>query len=501
MAEANFKNRTLYHGDNLEFLREMNSESIDLIATDPPFNTRRNRASSAGSYEDNWKWLPEGQMKPDQWHWENVVHEHWLEEIRDYNNALYQVIETTRETHSDGAAAFLCFLGVRLLEMHRILKPTGSIYLHCDHSANAYIRMAMDAIFGRQNFRNEIVWAYTGPSNVRKHFPRKHDTIFFYAKSPQTPFNRDDVRVPYHSETLARRGRTEGERSIISPSVEIEGRRDSNQVEEKFGAGKVPEDWWTGIAVLTNQSERTGSPDQKPLALYERIIRASSNVGDWVLDPFSGCATTPIAAEKLGRKWVGIDRRSDAEAHILNRLLDTKGRAANNKYISFNDDGNPDPERLVRARELISDMGFTFTDQPPIPSTDHDNAPFLRQVAGTPTRSRNRFTYQEMKDILIEMFGPRCWGCDYVAENTRSHPASRFLELDHIDPVSSGGSNDLTNRALLCRPCNADKSDDHTLIWLRKQAGYATGNRKGTRHPIDLGLAKLQIEEYLKTLS
>ena len=495
MAEANFKNRTLYHGDNLEFLREMNSECIDLIATDPPFNTRRNRASSAGSYEDNWKWLPEGQMKPDQWHWENIVHEHWLEEIRDYNNALYQVIETTRETHSDGAAAFLCFLGVRLLEMHRILKPTGSIYLHCDHSANAYIRMAMDAIFGRQNFRNEIVWAYTGPGNVRKHFPRKHDTILFYAKSDQSTFNREDVRVPYVRVTgtghnsLSRGKRTDAEVKALESKYEKRG--------------KLPEDYWTDIpgGGHISKNERTGSPDQKPLALYERIIRASSNVGDWVLDPFSGCATTPIAAEKLGRKWVGIDRRSDAEAHILNRLLDTTGRAANNKYIPFDEDGNPDPERLAHARELISDMGFTFTDQPPIPSTDHDNAPFLRQVAGTPTRSRNRFTYQEMKDILIKMFGPRCWGCDYVAENTRSHPASRFLELDHIDPVSSGGSNDLTNRALLCRPCNADKSDDHTLIWLRKQAGYATGNRKGTRHPIDLGLAKLQIEEYLKTLS
>ena len=183
MPQPNVANRTLFHGDNLDFLRAMDADCIDLIATDPPFNTSRNRSGTAGSYEDNWKWLSDGAPKPDQWRWESVVHEHWLEEIRDVNEALFGVIENTRRVHSEGAAAFLCFLGVRLLEMHRVLKPTGTIYLHCDHTANAYIRLVMDAIFGRRNFRNELVWCYSGGGIPKNDYPRKHDTIFRYTKS------------------------------------------------------------------------------------------------------------------------------------------------------------------------------------------------------------------------------------------------------------------------------------------------------------------------------
>ena len=165
MSEQNFPDNTLYELDNLDVLRGMNSETVDLIATDPPFNTKRNRSGTAGFYVDNWKWGDTGRL-PDQWKW-NEVHPKWLEEIKDDSPALFQVIEAARECHDDGIAAFLCFLSVRLLEMHRVLKPTGSIYLHCDHTANAYIRMCMDAIFGHRNFRNEIVWCYTGPSNTK----------------------------------------------------------------------------------------------------------------------------------------------------------------------------------------------------------------------------------------------------------------------------------------------------------------------------------------------
>lgn len=138
-----------------------------------------------------------------------------------------------------------------------------------------------------------------------------------YVKSEFATFNRDDVRVPYHGETLARRGRVEGNQSYIASSVETTGRRDSGQVNDLFGDGKIPEDWWSDIAPLTNQRERTGSPDQKPLALYERIIRASSNENDLVLDPFCSCATTIIAARSLGRRWIGIDRRPDARYHVV----------------------------------------------------------------------------------------------------------------------------------------------------------------------------------------
>ena len=144
----NFPDNTLYELDNLPVLRGMNSETVDLIATDPPFNTKRNRSGTAGFYVDNWKWGDTGVL-PDQWKW-NEVHPIWLEEIKDDNPALFQIIEAARVCHGEDIAAFICFLSVRLLECHRVLKPTGSIYLHCDDTANAYIRMAMDAIFERR---------------------------------------------------------------------------------------------------------------------------------------------------------------------------------------------------------------------------------------------------------------------------------------------------------------------------------------------------------------
>ena len=168
---------TLYEMDNLEVLRGINSNSIDLIATDPPFNTKRNRSGTAGFYVDKWKYGDTDKL-PDQWKW-NEVHPKWLETIQDGHPALYQVIESTKVVQGEDTAAFLCFLSVRLLEMHRILKDTGSIYLHCDPTASHYIKMCMDAIFGKKNFRNEIVWAYTGPGSPgMKQFNRKHDTIF-----------------------------------------------------------------------------------------------------------------------------------------------------------------------------------------------------------------------------------------------------------------------------------------------------------------------------------
>ena len=218
MAELNVPDRTFFEGDNLAILQGINSECVDLIATDPPFNKRRNMAGRAGKYPDLRYWADGHDHSvgcPADCSLRAVQRE-WLDEIsargeiagrqkdaagrRDAARyrGLAAVIETTRLTHDDGIAAFLCFLAARLLECHRILKPTGSIYLHCDHSANGYIRMAMDAIFGKDNFRNEIVWRYTGPGSPQmRQFSRKHDTIYWYAKDSEWSFNWDAVRIPY----------------------------------------------------------------------------------------------------------------------------------------------------------------------------------------------------------------------------------------------------------------------------------------------------------------
>ena len=161
----NFNNRTLFHGDNLPFLRGMNSETIDLIATDPPFNKGRDFHATPDS-------LASGARFQDRWSWERDVHEEWTDLITDDHPRLMEAIESARYAHSDGMGAFMCFMAVRLLAMRRVLKPTGSIYLHCDPTASHYLKAVMDAIFGHQNFRNEIVWTYRTGGQVNVHLAK-----------------------------------------------------------------------------------------------------------------------------------------------------------------------------------------------------------------------------------------------------------------------------------------------------------------------------------------
>lgn len=471
----NFPDRALYTLDNLEVLRGMNSETVDLIATDPPFNTSRNRAGTAGFYVDKWKWGDTG-ILPDQWKW-NEVHPIWLEQVRDENRALYEVIEAAGQCHGDDIAAFLCFLSVRLLEMHRVLKPTGSLYLHCDHAANGYLRMALDAIFGAKNFRNEIVWQMSGVSGFKglaPKFVRRHDTIFYYVKGKEAPFNK--AYSPYDEKQLAR-----------FSSVDENGRRYKSITKTRRlyldEAKGIPlPDVWTDIAnfqTIVNSPERTGSPDQKPLALYERIISASSNPGDLVLDPFCGCATTLIAANNLGRRWVGIDRRADAAYHVANRLLGLG--------INVN-------EFQAHQQALLQELQFhcQILEAPPVRTDDGETAPHLAAVY-TYRRKPASMSRQQMMDILVEQWGCVCWGCGFAP------PDAEHLELDHIDPASQGGSNELDNRCPLCGPCNRRKSNRLTLVALRqlnrrlrKWYGNPTIEQR-----VDIRLAREWAAEYL----
>ena len=188
MAALNVANRTLFIGDNLPVLRGINSESIDLIATDPPFNKGVKafegitKAGENVSYKDVWTW--------------GDVQAEWTNEILGNHPALYSVIQAANASAGDDMGAFLCWLAVRVLECHRVLKPTGSMYLHIDHTAHAYAKAMMDAIFGRKNFQNEIVWYYGGGGASKRRFGRKHDSILFYSKSNDWIFNLDEIRVP-----------------------------------------------------------------------------------------------------------------------------------------------------------------------------------------------------------------------------------------------------------------------------------------------------------------
>ena len=504
MAEQNFPDNTIYELDNLDVLRGMNSETVDLIATDPPFNTKRNRAGTAGFYTDTWRWADTNKL-PDQWTWSDV-HPIWLDEIRDENRALFEVIEAASHCHGQDIAAFLCFLSVRILEMHRILKPTGSLYLHCDHTANAYIRMALDAIFGAKNFQNEIVWSNQGswiqPNN---RYPRRHDTIYYYTKTKETtfvPLHEDDAEEQINFKRW--RNYIQGDniyggnmpshdkrfKPYLDKFTKVHGRKPKKEeIVLKINGSRIGD--VQHIKVVDPKSpERTGSPDQKPLALYERIVLASSNPGDLVLDPFAGCATTIMAAQNNGRRWVGIDRRPDARFHVVCRMDGIKAKDAEGirKLPHLTD--------WLDAR--LARHEAHFRTEPPTRTDEGDTAaPFLAAVHTASEKSL--LSHREMKDYLLETFGLRCWGCTFTA------PDERYLELDHVDPKADGGSNHLDNRALLCKPCNGAKSNNLTMGALRRQntkEGHLEkppGTKRGDDgHPIRLPEARAACREALE---
>ena len=319
MGQPNWANRTLFHGDNLPFLRAMNSESVDLIATDPPFKKGRDFHATPDS-------LAAGAKFQDRWSWERDVHREWADQITDDYPKLMEAIESARFAHSDGMGAFMCFMAVRLLEMHRILKSTGSLYLHCDPTASHYLKAVLDAIVGQKNFVNEIVWHYGSGGRSKSFFPQKHDVLFWYAKKQkQKMFNADALGIPRDECSLC--GAALEKWNNLKKHVADDGRtyrtiKSAGKIYKYYDDEPVlPTDVWLGINHLQQKDpERYGYPTQKPLRLYERIIRASSNEGSMVLDPFCGCATTAVAAERLGRQWAGIDIWESAHQAVIERL-------------------------------------------------------------------------------------------------------------------------------------------------------------------------------------
>ena len=285
--------RRLFLGDNLEVMRAMEAGTVDLVYLDPPFNSNKNykivfRGPSVlkseahlPAFEDVWVWDDESEAL-----YETTVQEHRGERVTETVSGLLKVIGRDR------LMAYLVNMTPRLVEISRLLKPSGSVYLHCDPTASHYLKVIMDAVFGRENFRNEIVWAYRGGGVPRRDFARKHDVILRFSKSGEYRFNPQYTEYSEASKNLvASRG-----------GVSIDAR------ERDLDRGAHMPDWWTDINSLQTWSpERTGYPTQKPLRLLERIIQSSSNEGDLVLDPFCGCGTTMVAAERLRRSWVGID--------------------------------------------------------------------------------------------------------------------------------------------------------------------------------------------------
>ena len=402
----NWKNHTIWTGDNLPVMRGLNSECVDLIYLDPPFNSKKNYAAPIGS-------KAAGAAFKDTWTLDDVDRL-WLLLLRDKDPVLYHVIEGARLVHGNGMASYLSMMAQRLREMRRILKPTGSLYLHCDPTVSHYLKLLMDAVFGQNNFRNEIVWCYQRWTGATRHFQRMHDVILLYARSKNAIFN---TLFEPHSEKGLKRHKGRNRLTKISSSGGLE-----QQYVSEHGT-KAMRDVWEISYLNANAKERVGYPTQKPIKLLERIIKASSNECDTVFDPFCGCATACVAAERHGRQWLGIDI-SEKAAELVQ----------------------------VRIRKEIN----LFHDFKPIHRTDQPQRTDLGKLSPPSAH----------KDVLYGKQSGQCGGCMVMFHK-------RNLTLDHIVPRAYGGTDHVDNLWLLCGACNSSKGTKSQAEFLKERVKRA----------------------------
>ncbi len=332
----------LYYGDNLDVLRQhVSDESVDLIYLDPPFNSKRTynvlfktktgdeAQAQIEAFDDSWTWSQQSEAT-----YAELVQGGAPLKVADALEAMRRLLG------DNDMLAYLVMMAARLIELHRVLKATGTLYLHCDPTASHYLKVLLDAIFGPRNFRNEIVWLYSGGAVPQNDFPRKHDVILRYTKTDTYTFN--PVYRPYSPGTV-QRGRTKVKGKYFAQGLRSEG--------------TPVNDWWGDLAKITSPTdpEKLGYPTQKPLVLLERVITVSSNPDDVVLDPFCGCGTTIDAAQRLGRQWIGIDITYLAIDLIEKRLRHTYGPAVASTYRVLGI-----PHDLDGARALFRANPFDF---------------------------------------------------------------------------------------------------------------------------------------------
>ena len=354
----------LYFGDNLDWMAQWDDESVDLVYLDPPFNSNTNYNilySTAGGGQAQVRAFD------DTWHWDTAAAERYAMYERAAARPAHRVITGLYQVlGKSGMLAYLTYMAERLEHCHRLLKPTGSIYLHCDPTMSHYLKLVMDAIFGAQHFRNEVIWHYKSfHGNVKRYFARKHDTLFMYSKSSNWSFNRQWGSDNTNTIDVQRwRDYLIDGRYILARNMPIQDTRFTRYLrrwQRENGRDPMPDEVvyevrgqaldsvWGIKPVDPKDKQRLGYPTQKPLALLERIIAASSNPDDIVLDPFCGCGTTIDAARRLDRQFVGIDISSFA----IDLIIEQRLRDGSIPVYGI-------PSDLASARRLAQDKPFRF---------------------------------------------------------------------------------------------------------------------------------------------
>ena len=571
MGILNVPNRTLAIMDNLRFLRSLNNECIDLIAIDPPFAANETFTGkprppiSQGEYAEEIalsqshgaphnEGIGETRVK-DVWNWDDDVHPDWKARIEDDYPSVFSVIQAVEDAATENEAAYICFMAARLIECYRVLKPTGSIYVHCDDHANSYLRLLLDAIFDAERFRNEIVWNRSGGKSDSRKWGRVTDRLLYYTKSSNFTWNQqyqphdpgyvgrnyryDDNdgrgkyrKLPLHAAGI-RRGQsgttwrhydpTSRNRHWAMPSMGImhdyiveqaliPGWPDAYPtVQDRLEAldqhgllvhseGYLPElkTYWAATkgnaaaelitdVPMASSRERTGYATQKPLELYRRIIKASSNEGDVVLDIFAGCATTSVAAEGLGRQWIACDWAYRSWTMLKRRFY------LNGYALSDMTDATPavfgqhQPQLQQAASHTLGPNELPQRDDTDSMSF-HELQQGRRGRRSTQTATwSGRIPKEEAKALLIRQFGPICWGCGYSPRRPNGSIDETLLEIDHIrarrPTAGIQGNDELYNLALLHRTCNGIKRNSmmtledlrthnelHGLLWVERRS-------------------------------
>ena len=535
VAPFNGINRGVYIADNLDFLRRINTNSVDLVCIDPPF--AKNDTFTADKLKppltqsekenemrvlEEWgittpeqaddagiAWLDDPKARGgyrDTWAWNADIHEDWVDGIKATHPAVNMLLEATREIHGDSIAAYLAFMAIRLFEIHRILKPTGSLYLHCDHTVSGYLRQLLDGVFGADNFRNEIVWRRFSAHNDAQRFGQIHDTLFYYSKSQRFVWTRA-AREPYDPDYIAKSYRYEdGKGKFMTSPLQARSlsgggyhytwrgiadvwKFPQERLDEldaagliywppkgKFPRRKVYLDPERGIAprdlildikpLMSGNGEQTGYPTQKPYKLAERLILASTNPGDVVLDCFAGCAYTAVAAEKLGRQWTACDINLRAWT-VFKRQFNKGGDLP---LLTCNDQTTGqqvlgcEPTVTIHGHNQLPERtdGGGGVEVKPLRTNNR------RQESRQYKRASTLLTDREMLSALLQFSYGRAWCCGFISQNADNSLAYGNYELDHVLPKSAGGTDEIENRAPLCPSHNGLKSNrDITLAELR----------------------------------